>query len=175
MNRDQIKKLLKRIQSNYPNFIVDDYKISEWHKELKNYDEDDVHKKLEEHMRSSEYGNSEPKLYFLTKFLKTKEEKNKVEKYRLQCTICGKFIPEDEYNEHFERCLDVDYIIRKRKELFDEDTSEELKQRYYSFSQETFDDKYLDFLNKIYKYVDIAEQKRIDKIMESYALRGKDV
>ena len=175
MELKDVKVILKRIQVNYPSFVVDSYTQSEWYKELKDYDLEDVMKKLEEHMRSEQYGNNLPKVYFLTKYLRTTKEKQKVEKYRLQCTICGKFIPEDEYDKHFERCLDVDYIVKKRKELFDEDTSEELKERYYSFNQETFDNKYLELLNKIYKYVDIAEQKRIDKIIESYALRGRDV
>ena len=165
MTRDEVKNLFKRIKSNYSTFVADEYKLTEWCKELKDYDETDVHKKLEEHMRSAEYGNSEPKLYFLTKFLKTKEEKNKVEKYRLQCTICGKFIPEDDYDSHYERCLDVDYIVKKRKELFNEETSEELKERYLLMDQETFDNKYLQFLDKIYNYVSDEEKQRIETVI----------
>ena len=43
----------------------------------------------------------------LTKYLKKTEEKGIVEKYFLQCKFCSKFIPEKEFDEHYERCLDV--------------------------------------------------------------------
>lgn len=165
MTRDEVKSLFKRIKSNYSTFVVDEYKLTEWCNELKDYDETDVHKKLEEHMRSSEYGNSEPKLYFLTKYLKKNSEKNKFEKFKLQCSICEKFISEDEYDNHYERCLDVDYIVKKRKELFNEETSEELKERYLLMDQETFDNKYLQFLDKIYNYVSDEEKQRIETVI----------
>ncbi len=165
MTRDEVKNLFKRIKSNYSTFVADEYKLTEWCKELKDYDETDVHKKLEEHMRSSEYGNSEPKLYFLTKYLKTTSEKNKIEKYLMQCSICKEFIPEEQYDKHYERCLDVEYIIKKRKELFDNDTSEELKNAYLNMDQTTFDNKYLEFLDKIYNYVSDEEKQRIEFII----------
>ena len=165
MTRDEVKNLFKRIKSNYSTFVADEYKLTEWCKELKDYDETDVHKKLEEHMRSSEYGNSEPKLYFLTKYLKTTSEKNKIEKYLMQCSICKEFIPEEQYDKHYERCLDVEYIIKKRKELFDNDTSEELKNAYLNMDQITFDNKYLEFLDKIYNYVSDEEKQRIEFII----------
>lgn len=165
MTRDEVKSLFKRIKSNYSTFVADEYKLTEWCKELKDYDETDVHKKLEEHMRSSEYGNSEPKLYFLTKYLKTTKEKNKTEKYLMQCSICKEFILEEQYDKHYERCLDVEYIVKKRKELFDKDTSEELKNTYLNMEQTTFDNKYLEFLDKIYNYVSDEEKQRIGFII----------
>ena len=75
MELKDVKLILKRIQSYYPSFIIDDFKTKEWYNELKKFDYDDVNKKLEEHMRSADYGTYEPKLFYLTKYLKTKEEK----------------------------------------------------------------------------------------------------
>lgn len=173
MELKDVKIILKRIQINYPSFINDTYVQSEWYKELKDYDIEDVMKKLEEHMRSSEYGNSIPKLYFLTKYLKTAKEKQNIEHYELQCPICEKFINEEKYDKHFERCIDVEYIINKRKELFNEDTSEELKIKYLEMNDELFDNKYVEFLDKIYNKISEDEQKRLDNIIKKYLRRNE--
>lgn len=165
MELKDVKIILKRIQVNYPSFINDSYTQSEWYKELKDYDLEDIMKKLEEHMRSEQYGNNIPKVYFLTKYLRTTKEKNKTEKYLMQCSICKEFIPEEQYDKHYERCLDVEYIVKKRKELFDNDTSEELKNTYLNMEQTTFDNKYLEFLDKIYNYVSDEEKRRIEFII----------
>ena len=69
MELKDVKMVLKRIQVNYPNFIVDGYVQSEWYRELKDYCLEDVMQKLEQHFRSEQYGNSIPKVYFLTKYL----------------------------------------------------------------------------------------------------------
>ena len=72
MERKQVVDLLKRIKYNYNEFIVDDYTITEWYKELKDYELEDVMDKLDQHFRSEQYGKQPPKVYFLTKYL-TKE------------------------------------------------------------------------------------------------------
>ena len=91
MELKDVKLILKRIQSYYSSFIIDDFKTKEWYNELKKFDYDDVNKKLEEHMRSADYGTYEPKLFYLTKYLKTKEEKEAKTDYYCSCTICGKY------------------------------------------------------------------------------------
>ena len=70
MELKDVKIILKRIQVNYPNFIVDSYVQSEWYRELKDYCLEDVMQKLEQHFRSEQYGNSIPKVYFLKKYLR---------------------------------------------------------------------------------------------------------
>lgn len=165
MTYSDTKEVLKRIKSNYQSFINDDYVLKEWYKELKDYDIEDVMNKLEEHMRSSEFGSNIPKLYFLTKYLKKTEEKGIVEKYFLQCKFCSKFIPEKEFDEHYERCLDVEYITRIRKQYFGQTIDEEKKEIFRNMSKDKFDEKYLTFLNEVYEDVSKEEQERINQII----------
>ena len=54
MERKQVVDLLKRIKYNYNEFIVDDYTITEWYKELKDYELEDVMDKLDQHFRSEQ-------------------------------------------------------------------------------------------------------------------------
>ena len=75
MTKDETKEILKKIDVTYQtNYMRNEMYVIEWYKELKNFDFEDVYTRLEEHMRSN-FSNSVPKLYFLTKGLKTPEEK----------------------------------------------------------------------------------------------------
>lgn len=165
MELKDVKVILKRIQVNYPSFTNDSYTQSEWYRELKDYDMEDVMKKLEEHMRSEQYGATTPKLYFLTKYLKTTKEKQKVEHFKLQCSICGKFVDEELFDKHYERCLDVNYIYLIRKIYFDTEISDEMKERYRNLSDESFNTKYMEFLDNVYDRVSKEEQNRINTII----------
>lgn len=165
MKKNEVAEILKRIKSNYQDFIVDEYKTNEWFKELKDYDFEDVMKKVEEHMRSEDYGNFPPKLYFLTKYLKTIAQKNTITNYKLQCTVCGEHIPEVEYNDHYDRCMDVDYIVRIREKYFNKKITKEMKQRFMGLSQEQFNNKFLEFLNEIYNGVPKEEQYHINQMI----------
>lgn len=168
MNRDQVKKLFKRIQSNYPNFVVDDFKITEWAKELKDYDEADVHKKLEEHMRSEQYGNQEPKVYFLTKYLTKISDKNRQYEYIVNCNLCGKEMSLEEYEAHYEICLSIKTLQKWIKEKNGTDvTYDELA----SLDRATFEKVYKKYevnenqelknvLNKMNKSNEISEEKK---------------
>ena len=68
MEKKDVIKIMTRIKKNYNEFINDDYTINEWFKELKDYDFEDVMKKIEEHLRSEQYGSKPPRVYFLTKY-----------------------------------------------------------------------------------------------------------
>ena len=75
MTKEQTKNLFRRIKSHYQEFTVDDFKVDEWYKELKDYDYDDVTKRFELHLNSEDYGQVIPKLWFLKKGLITIGEK----------------------------------------------------------------------------------------------------
>lgn len=146
MNREQVRQLFKRIQSNYPNFIIDDYKITEWAKELKDYDEVDVHKKLEEHMRNEQYGNQEPKVYFLTKYLKTIKEKNTVIKYNVHCPICGKYVNLEQYEDHYVKCNRTKLMINDMKVYYNKDLNLD---EILRLSDVDYERLYIKYLNMI--------------------------
>ena len=66
MDKKETKKFMERIKSHYQEFIIDEFKFSEWHGKLKYYDAEDVNAKLDEHLSSEVYGEQIPKVYFLT-------------------------------------------------------------------------------------------------------------
>lgn len=165
MEKKQVSEILKRINSNYPDFVVDEYKQKEWYNELKDYDYEDVMRKVEEHLRSEEYGKFPPKLYFLTKYLHTITEKNTKTNYLLKCSICGNDIPEAEYDNHYGRCMDIEYIDGILKKYFNKKVTKDMWQENINLSQEEFDIKYMNFLDKVYNRVPKEEQELIDGII----------
>src|SRR5574344_566327 len=118
MTRDDVKGLFKRIKSNYPTFIVDDYKLTEWFKELEDYNIEEINKKLEEHMRSENFGQYEPKVYFLTKYLIKEKDKKNSDGIMISCTFCNKLVKLNEYDNHYHKCSSIDYINRQSKKYF---------------------------------------------------------
>ena len=56
MTIQETKQFMTRIKQHYQEFVIDNYKIDEWYKELKSYDYDEVNKKLDEHLRNEQYG-----------------------------------------------------------------------------------------------------------------------
>lgn len=165
MTYSDTKEVLRRIKSNYQSFVNDDYVLKEWYKELKDYDIEDVMNKLEEHMRSADYGSTIPKLYFLTKYLKKSNEKGLTEKYNICCKFCNRYVPQDIFNKHYERCLDIDFIVSIRKKHFDIEISQEMIERFRNMDDELFQVKYLEFLNNVYNDVPPDEQFRINQII----------
>ena len=146
MELKEVSMLLKRIKSHYQEFIVDDFKVNEWYKELKDYSIDDVMEKLEQHFRSEQYGNQIPKVYFLTKYLTKEQDKNKQLKGSQQCHICHKFINLEEFENHFDRCSSVDYLNRRNIQYFDKPID---KEKYMNMDQRDFEEKY----NKMCYYI----------------------
>lgn len=117
MTREDTKNFLRRIKQHYQDFSVDDYKIAEWHNELKDYNVDDINNKFEEHLRNEQYGNNIPKIWFLTKYLTKEKDKGKdsADKILTNCQLCGKEIKLSEYEEHYHKCSSVEYVIRQYK------------------------------------------------------------
>ena len=118
MTIKETNQFMERIKSHYQEFIVDDFKIKEWHKELSKFDLEDVNKKLDEHLKSSEYGEYIPKLFFLTKYLIPSKDKGKIKHYVVKCQLCNCDIPDSEYDEHYRRCSSASTIVRDMKLYF---------------------------------------------------------
>lgn len=156
MELKDVKLILNRIKVNYPTFVNDDYTRSEWYRELKDYSLEDVMDKLEQHFRSEQYGNSIPKVYFLTKYLTKTKEKGKKLDGLLQCQLCGKLIDMENYEQHYDRCSSIDYLNRQSIKYFDKEID---KEKYYYLSDEMFNEKY----NKVAKYV-LSHTKDNDEI-----------
>lgn len=147
MERKEVQSLMRRIKTNYNEFVIDDYSVSEWYKELKDYDLKDVMEKLEQHFRSETYGSQAPKVYFLTKYLTKTQDKNKKNEYLVRCEICGAVISLNDYDKHRRRCQQLEYLEKKSKELLGKDFN---KEKAKVLSEETFNKLYDSLVDKFY-------------------------
>lgn len=169
MTIKETRDFMERIKQHYQEFTIDNYKIDEWFKELKDYNYDDVNKKLEEHLRSENYGSVIPKVYFLTKHLTKEKDKGKVEELIVRCSICGKIIKYKDFQEHMDRCNSVEFINLKSKKLFGKEID---KDRYRTMDNEEFDKIYNKLLEKILQTS--KNKKEIERI-ENYMIGNRNI
>ena len=165
MTIQETNSFLKRIKQHYQDFIIDSTKVEEWYKVLKDYSYEDVNKKLEEHLRSENFGNQIPKVYFLTKYL-TKEKdkiKSKADSLLVRCSLCGKVIKYSEYQNHIDRCNSVEYLNLQSKKMFGKEIN---KDKYREMDDEQFDSIYNRVLEKILQTSNDKEEiERINNYM----------
>ena len=172
MKINETNNLMKRIKEHYQDFIVDEGKIEEWHKFLKDYSYSDVSKKLDEHLSSQEYGQYIPKVAFLVKYLTKEEDKGKTEDYKIQCYLCKRFIKNSEYQEHFSRCSSINYMNRQRYKYFGKEFDETTKKQLWNMSEESFRKKYREMLEVVRKNTeDEYEKERVTALLEERAFK----
>ena len=172
MKINETNNLMKRIKEHYQDFIVDEGKIEEWHKFLKDYSYSDVSKKLDEHLSSQEYGQYIPKVAFLVKYLTKEEDKGKIEDYKTQCYLCKRFIKNSEFQEHFSRCSSINYMNRQRYKYFGKEFDEVAKKQLWNMSEETFRKKYREMLEVVRKNTkDEYEKERVTALLEERAFK----
>lgn len=121
MTKNETLSFIKKIKAYYPIFMLDEDGINEWANRLKPYDEKDVLDKFEKHLEGEYSANEPPKLHYLTKFLKTREEKERASKdYLIRCNLCGQEMYLSTYdNEHYGKCCLIHsllILLRKRGE-----------------------------------------------------------
>lgn len=148
MEKTKTVEIMTRIKQHYQEFIIDDYKIEEWHKELLNYDFEDVNEQLDKHLRSEQYGSFIPKLYFLTKYLKTVDEKNTNKQYFFRCSECGKITCLNDFDSHMDKCNSINYLIKVSKKYYGKEVTREQLEK---LSNEEFQRKYWQIVENIDK------------------------
>ena len=156
MTQKETSDFLKRIKSHYQEFIVDDYKIQEWYQALKDFDFEDVNRKLESHLRSETYGESIPKVYFLTKYLTPSKDKGKIEKFKINCPICNECVTDDEFDKHYSKCLSIEYLSKQSIKYKNQELD---KEKYKNMSDEEFEKKYDAICEYVLKKTEDLEEK----------------
>lgn len=146
MNKKETIRFMERVKSHYQEFIIDDFKVSEWYGKLKDYDDEDVNKKFDEHLNSEIHGENIPKVYFLTKYLTPTKDKGKVRYYTILCSKCGYEIPDEEYDKHLQRCIEASTVVRDMKKYFSMNLQ---KKKLMALSDEEFEKIYQSYLNKM--------------------------
>ena len=124
MTKAETISFIKKIKAYYPIFKLEEEGVDEWASRLKPYSKDDILRKFEEHLRG-EYALEPPKLHFLTKFLKTEEEKERFSNdYLIRCNLCGQEMYLSEYdNSHYQKCLLIKslmIILKDKKVSYEE-------------------------------------------------------
>lgn len=111
MTKQETIGFIKKIKAYYPIFKLEEEGIDEWANKLKPYELEDVVEKFEEHLKG-EKAEEPPKLHYITRFLKTAEEKEKYKgEHIIYCNLCGKEMYYSQYDEHYGKCLLIKALI----------------------------------------------------------------
>lgn len=115
MNKTETVHFMQKIKAYYPSFTMEDFKINEWYDRLKPYDVADAYYRFDQHLQG-EKQDYEPKLHYITKFLKTPSEKaneTTTGNYIVQCKLCGEWMTLSEHDKkHYPKCLSIKYLQR---------------------------------------------------------------
>lgn len=115
MKKMEVVHFMERIKVYYPTFKDNDVAKDEWIRKLEPYSYDDCMKKLDEHLKG-DYQDRQPMPDWITKHLKTEEEKNKgYIAYPIECPNCHKYVEQDEYDSHLAKERTIDTIVRDLK------------------------------------------------------------
>ena len=148
MTKAEMQSFVKRIKAYYPIFSLDKDSMDVWYEKLKDYEQKDLLEKFEEHLKG-EYALEPPKLHFLTKYLKTKEQKEKATNdYLIRCNLCGQEMYLSDYdNTHYKKCLLIKTLIPILKKR-GEDVNYEILDEY---DYETLDKVYMKYVPEVKK------------------------
>ena len=156
MERTEVSKILNKIKAFRQSFEISNSLVLEWTKILEPYRYEDVDKKLDEYFKESSNFGQYPDAYYLTKYLKTEEELSKTQTVMARCSLCGKEMPYNDLEEHFDRCSSIDYVYREsRKHLhktFD-------KQKLWEMDNQTFDRFYWKVCDELFKVMPRSLQR----------------
>ena len=128
MNKMEVQKLTNLIKGYYNSqFFIDEYVVEAWYVSMKPYEYDDAVKHIQEYLK--EYPDTPPKPHTFKKGLYTKEEKEKIKNssYIVQCNLCNRFLTLSEYDNHYERCLDIEYLLNIAKQKGEQYTRVDLE------------------------------------------------
>ena len=136
MNKNETKKLTNLIKGYYnTQFFIDDYVLQAWYEQLKPYEYDDAVEHLQTYLKT--YPDIAPKPHTFVRGLLTPEEKQKYKNtdIRVACQLCGRWMPLNEYDEHYGKCLDISYLVMVAKQNGQDITREDLEE----YPQSTID------------------------------------
>ena len=128
MKKTETEKLLNKIKGYYNSqFFIDEYVLDAWNETLKPYELEDAIEHIQEYIK--ECPDIAPKPHTFIKGLLTSEEKRKYKHsdYTVACQLCGRWMPIEEYDSHYDKCLDIEYLIKVAKERGQDITREDLE------------------------------------------------
>lgn len=161
MTRAELQNFMQKIKANYQEFSVEKYVVDEWYNKLKNFDLEDVNKKLEKHLHG-EYRKAVPRLNFIVDGLKTPAQKEAEQVIRVRCSYCGCSLELKDLDRHIARHSSIEYIKSREHYLSEDNNREELM----NLTEVYFEKFYKQFLNDLYCVIeDGTEKERIEKLI----------
>ena len=112
MKKSEVGKLLNKIKGYYNSqFFIDEYVTEAWVEQLEPYDLEDAEDHIKEYLK--EYPDTPPKPHTFIKGLLTHEQKQarKDSEFLIGCEWCNKWFTNEEYEAHYGRCLDIQYLL----------------------------------------------------------------
>ena len=138
MKKQEVLKFLQKIKVYYPSFNISDTTKEEWQRKLEPYDFEDCCMKLDKHLEG-DYQNDIPKPYWITKYLKTTEQKQCNHEYHIVCPNCEMVVPVIDLDNHMRRCNATEYVIKEMKKYLNKEVSRE---QLNSMEENLFWEKY---------------------------------
>ena len=157
MERKEVNKLLDKIQAFRQSFIKSNSIMEEWAKILEPYRYEDVDKKLDEYFRDSTNFGQYPDAYYLTKYLKTEEELSKTQEIKARCSLCGKEMPYNDLEEHYDRCSSIDYVYREARKYLHKTFD---KDKMWEMDNQTFDKLYWKVCDELFRVMPNCLQRK---------------
>ena len=155
MSLEQVDMLLDRIKVHYPFFMKDFDKKQEsllkkeWYKVLINYDNIDVNRALDIFLKGTK--GSSPAVYELVNSLSKISDKVVNDDITVFCTICKSRTSLQNYQNHYKRCLSIDFLSRL---AFKYSKVKLRKEELYKMNDGDFETFYWDCCRSLIKSVD---------------------
>lgn len=147
MDKRQVMDVLEKIQAYRQSFLITNKLIDEWYRVLEPYDYYDVNKKLDDYFRDGENFGKYPDVYYITRYLKTVEEKQIVNEPHALCQICKQPVKYENYQKHYDRCSSIEYITEMSKRYLEKNVS---KEKLLQADDKTFEKFYYSTCKVIY-------------------------
>lgn len=117
MNKIETKKLLDNIKGYYNSqFFTDEYVLKAWEETMQLYDLEDAINHIQEYIK--DFPDTPPKPQTFKRGLYTHEEKVRLResKFTVECNLCHRWMPLADYDSHYDKCLDIEYLVGVAKQ-----------------------------------------------------------
>ena len=128
MKKIEVNKLLNKIKGYYNSqFFIDEYVMDAWAETMEPYDLEDAESHIKKYIKDNP--DTPPKPHTFIKGLYTHDEKEMIRNsnFTVECNLCHRWMPLQEYDEHYGKCMDIQYLESVAKEMGEKFTRKDLE------------------------------------------------